>query len=893
MENRATGAGQAAVGGAPPAAGDAQSATAAHRAPALIWMAGPDGARHFVNRRWLQFTGRTATEELGEGWAEAVHPDDRDRCLKALREAEMTGAALETEYRLRRHDGAWRWMLDRSEALPAPGGSDAAGRVGACVDVTERRLEEQALHRSREDLRLALAAGNMGTWVWDRPSGRVTRDPNLHAMYGLDVSDTSGGSYDEWLSLVHPEDRDRVVADVERAMAEGGTYQLEHRIVRPDGTVRWLERRGETYRDESGAVAGSRGLVIDITARKQAEEERAHLLGAEQRARRAAEVSARRVTNLQEITGGLADARRLDEVAQVVVEQGAAGLDASSCALMVLSDDGRSLETVRQVGYHPDSMQRFRAFPVDADLPASDAVRSGEPVLLESLADRDARYPSLQGLPALNQAFAVVPLVVQRRPAGAVAVGWSAPRSFDEEDRAFLDALAHQAAQALDRVRLYEDQRWRAEHQGLLAEASRLLGSSFDYEDTLARLTGLLVPAVAEACSIHLWEEGFLRTVAMAHATEEGEARMREEPAPAWCMSVEQVAEAMAGQHTVVTAGEDGGWAMAVPLGSGDEALGVLVVAMRARERRRRAGEQAFLEDLASRGAAAVANGRSHQARTRIARTLQHSLLPPEAPVVPGLEVAARYRPVGHEVEVGGDFYDLFSAGGGRWGVVIGDVSGKGVLAASLTALARYTVRTAARHETSPSAVLRILNDSIIEHGREERFCTIALAHVTHDPEGVSVVLSCAGQPLPLLVGRHGGITPMGRPGTAVGLFSQPDLTDTGHSLEPGEVMVLFTDGVIEARSPEGAFADELLERTLEASAGQSAEAVACAIETALLEFTGGQPRDDTALLVLRRPPLMFHRHMRPAPGEVATSRRLLRAWLAEHVPGDQAIFDD
>ena len=138
--------------------------------------------------------------------------------------------------------------------------------------------------------------------------------------------------------------------------------------------------------------------------------------------------------------------------------------------------------------------------------------------------------------------------------------------------------------------------------------------------------------------------------------------------------------------------------------------------------------DRAFVEDLAGRAAVAVENSRSHQARTEVAQTLQRSLLPPHLPRIPGLELAQRYHSMG-DVEVGGDFFDVFPSGDGRWGVVMGDVCGKGVAAAALTALSRYTVRAGAI-EGDPAAVLRLLNRAILDAEVGERFCTLAHAKI-------------------------------------------------------------------------------------------------------------------------------------------------------------------
>ena len=878
-------------------------------APALLWTTDPLGGGGACNPAWLAFTGLSAEQAAGRGWLDAVHPDDRDRRLAVQREASTGPDPFEVEYRLCHRDGSWRWVLDRGVPLPGAG----AGYVGACFDITDRRVGEQELLQSRENLRLALAAGNMGTWVWDRRTGSVTRDRNLQALYGLDL-EPAAGNFDEWVHLVHPDDRERLLGEVDRAVAEGGTYELEHRVVRRDGEVRWLARRGSAYFDDNGEVLGTRGLVVDITERKRAEEERHRLLLAEQAARREAELAVSRVARLQAITAGLADARTAADVAEVIMTQVSEALDAATGAVCLLNDTGDQLEVIRHVGYDDAGrVEQFQTFALDARLPASEALRTGQLVFLRSLEERDQRYPALAGLPATSRAFAVLPLVLGDLRFGAIALGWPDQRAIDELDRGFLTALGQQAAQALERARFYEAEHARAHRHSFLAEASRLLGSSLDYEWALAEVSRLTVPDMADACSFYLVEDGELRLVTAA-GTAADDCEGGGAPPPLWCLPTTTLLEVATAGTAVLIGSADAdqrrAWAeddhhlevlerlaissaVAVPVRIQSEALGVLVLATGASGRRLGQEDLAFAQDLADRAAAAIANSRSHRARASIAHTLQHSLLPPEVPVLPGLDVAARYRPVSDDVEVGGDFYDVFAAGGARWGVVIGDASGKGVPAASLTALARYTLRTASRGETGPSGVLEVLNNSILDDGAGERFCTVALAFIRYDGTGVHFTLACGGQPLPLLVDDQGGVEPVGQPGTAIGLFSEPRLTDVSTRLKPGEMLVFFTDGVMEARSPSGVFADGLIEDTLRANAGRPAETVADAIEEALFEFVGGRPRDDVALLIVRRPQGVFHEHFVPGPRTLPRVRQRLRDWLSGNLSAVPELAGD
>src|SRR5207237_4763727 len=167
----------------------------------------------------------------------------------------------------------------------------------------------------------------------------------------------------------------------------------------------------------------------------------------------------------------------------------------------------------------------------------------------------------------------------------------------------------------------------------------------------------------------------------------------------------------------------------------------------------------------------------------------------------------------------------------------------------------RDTVRAAALQEAAPSAVLEGLNRAVLDSNADERFCTISLAVVDAEARPVRATLSVGGTPLPYLLRAPGTFEPVGRRGTAIGLLTDVTLADSEVTLEPGDALVFYTDGFTEARSPEGAFAPGLLEASVGACAGLRADAIADVIERTILEFEGGVPRDDMALLVLRVTP--------------------------------------
>ena len=242
-----------------------------------------------------------------------------------------------------------------------------------------------------------------------------------------------------------------------------------------------------------------------------------------------------------------------------------------------------------------------------------------------------------------------------------------------------------------------------------------------------------------------------------------------------------------------------------------------------------------------------------------LAQALQASLLPPRPPVIPGLEVGARYRAAAGEGQVGGDFFDVFPLADGGWAIAVGDVCGRGPRAAALTALARYTVRAAAVGATRGSDVLRVLNDVVLRELEAtdelgERFLTVAYLVVKPSPDGLAVHLACGGHPSPLLLRHDGPVEEATCRGELVGVFEAWEAEDVDVSLSPGDAIVLYTDGAIEGRGPEGPFGEERLREVLAGGAGLTAEQLADHLERAVLDYLGSAGQDDLAIVVLRLP---------------------------------------
>ena len=287
-----------------------------------------------------------------------------------------------------------------------------------------------------------------------------------------------------------------------------------------------------------------------------------------------------------------------------------------------------------------------------------------------------------------------------------------------------------------------------------LAEASELLAQSLDVELTMALIPQLVVPRLGQWCAVHTIDEwGRLKLAAATHADESALPQLYLVLKETGTDSVqERLREAArSGSQVRIGAPMDG---LAVPLVARGQRLGTLTVGRHQRQRHD-SDEVAVLEDVARRSALAIENARIHDERRRVAHTLQQSLLPPVLPVVEGIGFAAEYVPTGDDAEVGGDFYDVLPMPDGRWLAVIGDVSGKGVQAATITGLVRDVLRVLIGDGKPLPEALDRLNDTLLDRGGG-RYCTLAVAAVGPGGAGLLDVSLQPGRPRPAGPGAGG-----------------------------------------------------------------------------------------------------------------------------------------
>ncbi|WP_432833764.1 SpoIIE family protein phosphatase [Dactylosporangium sp. CA-092794] len=379
-----------------------------------------------------------------------------------------------------------------------------------------------------------------------------------------------------------------------------------------------------------------------------------------------------------------------------------------------------------------------------------------------------------------------------------------------------------------------------------LAEASELLAQSLDVELTLALIPRLVVPRLGVWCAIHAADPGGeLRLAAAAHADESMVAGLLDALAEAG----PQLKEAM-GTDAVVPLGPPlEGYVVAL-IARGQH-LGTLTVGGN-RDTWQRAEEVAVVEDVARRAALAIDNANIHAERRSVAHALQRSLLPPQLPKAEGVEFGAEYVPTGEGVEVGGDFYDVVPLSARRWLVVVGDVSGKGVQAATVTGLVRDVTRVLVRDGRPLPEVLLRLNETLLERGGG-RFCTLCLAQVLRRDDGrLDVTLHLAGHDQPVLLRADGRTELVGACGTALGLLDSINTPRTQVSLDPGDTLIFFTDGVTERRRGIDLFGVERLQAEAANLAGFPADVVVARLRARTLSYSAEPPRDDIAIFAVR-----------------------------------------
>ncbi|MER6344611.1 SpoIIE family protein phosphatase [Streptomyces sp. NPDC001595] len=574
----------------------------------------------------------------------------------------------------------------------------------------------------------------------------------------------------------------------------------------------------------------------------------------------------------------------LDGLLQRTVERARDMLDGDSAFLLLATDDETELEVRASTGL-PSARQRFARVPVEAGPGRYGSARM--PAVHDDLTAVPGAVPLLNGTGM--RSVVTVPLKVEGRLTGSLGVAAEGPGRYSNEEALRLQFAADRIALAVESARLGELERLRRGSLSFLVEASDLLAGTLDRDQTLALMAQMTVPTLATWCAVYTIadqaSEPYLSYV--LHEDEELIDGIKSllskisppDPVPTpgarvWAAPAEAAHQAALRSSmrslglgepatvssgigpTLATAAAVGGETVVLPLVARNRVIGMLTLGKPTDEHFRQEILE-LAEDLSRRAALALDNARLYSERTAISQSLQRSLLPPELPVIDGVEVEVIYRAAGEGNEVGGDFYDLFPIRDGAYGFAIGDVCGTGPNAAAVTGLARHALRLLAREGLSGPAVLQRLNSAILDEGARSRFLTLLYGELRPREDGsAELKVVCAGHPLPLRLRQDGTVEAAAEPQPLLGVLEDLELYEQTVTLDPGDVLLCVTDGVTERREGTRMLGDDGLADVLTTCTGLTAGAVAARIMRAVERFASDAPSDDMAILAMRVPGL-------------------------------------
>jgi serine phosphatase RsbU (regulator of sigma subunit) len=401
-------------------------------------------------------------------------------------------------------------------------------------------------------------------------------------------------------------------------------------------------------------------------------------------------------------------------------------------------------------------------------------------------------------------------------------------------------------------------------HLEILARATRLLEAPLDLAATAWQTAELVVADLADWCLVEGRGSDQQRLCVLAHhdpALLPTAELLRQPEHLAALLKLMTVLPAMT-PVDLAGAGHDhppalgGAWcALTVPLTSAGRPVGSMIL-LRAADRPSHADDVQLAVELGRRAGAAVEKARLCADLQETTRVLQASLMPPVLPRVPGLTVSAQFRSGTAGSDIGGDYYDVFRTGRERWWVVLGDVCGKGAAAAALSSAVRHSLHAITPDTDDPAEVLGRLNDVLLGEDWDGRFTTLLL--LTFVDRGrregpLPVWMASGGHPAPMLRAADGAVHPVPCPGTLMGAVRELSVATVRLDLAPGDTLVLYTDGVTEARDPSGVeLGERTLVRLLAGHRGDDPD-LAQALAHEVLRLADGELRDDLALLTLTR----------------------------------------
>jgi anti-anti-sigma factor len=756
-------------------------------------------------------------------------------------------------------------------------------RVSAHVELGRVRREAEERFRAMADLAPALI------WVADADGRRVFLNAGWQEFTGRTTDqDLRNG----WRAALHPEDVDRYLAVVAAAAAEHQPWEVEYRLQRADGAYHWLLERAAPLGGEDGA-AGYVGSCTDINARYR-ETERQTLL---------ASVGA----TLDRETG---TGEQLAALARLIVECRLA----DACDVRQLQDDGRLVRAA--VAALDEETEAVITALDEETYAARQAIDTGRTVLQRELPAEEDTGPGYADpdLIARRRELAVgsgmaVPLIVRGRVLAVLGLGRrpEAP-AMNDDDRALLEEIAARAALALDNALLIADERATAARLTVLQQATAALSAATTPVLVASTTATHVRQLLGGGCQVAVYEvdEHERTLVALRQTGPDAGVRARwaslplssgialttafVDRRPQWHDGRPEATAEGLRRHpelaeSLRVAGLSTG--VALPLVAGGRAVGVIGIGFPGAQALS-GTERATLLALAEQSAQALDRARLYRAERRIAETLQRSLLPQELPGLARLALAARYLPGARGTQAGGDWYDVVQLDEDRVAVAVGDVVGQGPAAAAVMGQLRSALSTALLSGRGPAESLELLDRFA---ARLPGATASTAACLIVDWARGTIRWARAGHPPPLLVA--GGWTRYldeEGSGTVLGMASRPPYSEGTAPIEPGTVVLLYTDGLVERRG-------ESLDAGLDRLAGAvrrhgrlAPDRLATRVLREMLADTD-QP-DDVALIAARLVPAPLHRRLPADPVQLSGVRRAVGTWAAEAGLDEDAVED-
>jgi hypothetical protein len=568
------------------------------------------------------------------------------------------------------------------------------------------------------------------------------------------------------------------------------------------------------------------------------------------------------------VSAELSAASTMDEVVAAAVHHVAPAVGASVSTLMLT--EGNRLRLVAGRGLRAGAFEKWETFPLEQTFPAAEAALTGAPVVVTGVATADEHYPALHEQMAQGRTLVCLPLDTARPSVGVLGLTFEARWRPGEPEMALLTVFAEACGQAVRRVLASEEAAKRDWELAFLAQVSAEMSSDLDYQTTLANVANLSVPTLADWCAVDILSDGEHSTVAVAHvdpakvrwARELQERYPADHESPYGVGNVFRtgrsefypqitdemlVAGARDEEHLRLSRELNLRSAIIVPIAGREQTLGAMTLIRADESPPYGPNDVVLAEEVGRRAGIAIENALLYAQTQDIALQLQRAVLPDAVDELPQWEVAAHYAPGGRS-GVGGDFYDAIALPDGGLALAIGDVMGHGVPAAAAMAQIRAATRAYLSLDPDPC---RVVDNLDVMFARLDITQLVTLLYAVVDPAGGTIEFVNAGHYPPLLVSAGGETTLLSAPTRLLLGAGGDDRSATTARFGAYDVLVLFTDGLVERR---GEVVDTGLGRLAAAApqllAGDLAAATRALVET-LVE--PGRHDDDVTVLTVRR----------------------------------------